>query len=92
MNHHCKVCGKTPEQTKFSLQDGSNLRSVCNLCRSMTDKERREIKLQPPPQKVSSDGKPRDSWLDLCWDCRPDWGWNHRHIPTNHNKGQEFQI
>ena len=89
MTHTCRTCGKSAPEVKFALQHCSkNLRSVCNLCRSIHDRERRAQTMQPP---TPTDGM-RDSWLDLCANDRPAWGWNHRHVPVNHNKGQEFQI
>lgn len=94
MTHKCSNCKRTPKETNFAFQYASkNLRSMCNTCRSSKDRGKLVPTEQPPQSsQVSQSSQPRDSWLDLCADDRPDWGWNHRHIPKNHGKSQEFQI
>lgn len=85
MTHSCKQCGKSEPEVRFAKQDGSKkLRSMCNGCRTASDKRTAQ-----PEQEPKTYGS---SWAALCADCRPNWGWNNRHIPKNHDKGQEFQI
>lgn len=65
MPHTCKACGKSEAETRFATQDGNNRpRSMCNLCRSVIDRAKRE-----------NATKQRDyvGWMNLCADSRPDW-------------------
>jgi len=63
--HTCKCCGKSEPVVHFATQDGNNRpRSMCNLCRSIKDKARRE-QVKTPKQYTG--------WMNLCADSRPDW-------------------
>ena len=63
--HTCTACGKTPEQTRFSLMDQSkNWRSMCNLCRNAKDRAKKAAKDAP---------RSYQGWMGLCADSRPDW-------------------
>lgn len=92
MTHVCKDCGKSAPEVKFSKEAGrKNPRPRCGPC------EHKIRFAKKHPAKVAphyAEPAPREltTWEKLCENSRPNWGWNHRHVPTNHNKGQEFQI